>query len=203
VFFFALWKYVNYNFIVTFIVDNFAMSSDESRITINKNILNVWHVRLKHLKKQNVRRLVKMSKKMNLIKLITNKNFCESCIVIKQKIESHNSFVIFDKHFLNLMWSDLVQFFVFNDKIKYFVTFLCDFIKRSIIYVLRVKFDTFNAFKHFQQHNEHEDNRYVVFTSIEKNNISVTNLTIIALNTTLNENQSCQKHRSNMKSSNV
>jgi hypothetical protein len=43
-FFFELWKHVNYNFIVTFIVDIFAMSSDESKITINKNILNVWHV---------------------------------------------------------------------------------------------------------------------------------------------------------------
>ncbi len=159
VFIFELWKHVSYNFIVTFIVNNLAMSSDESRITINKDILNVWHAQLKHLKKQNVRRLVKMSKKMNLIKLIADKNFCESCIVIKQKIESHNNFVIFDKHFLNLMWSDLVQFFVFNDKIKYFVTFLCDFIKRSVIYVLRVKSDTFDAFKHFQQHNEHENNQ--------------------------------------------
>ncbi len=159
VFFFELWKHVNYNFIVISIVDNLAMSSDESRITINKDILNVWHVRLKHLREQNVRRLVKMSKRMNLIKLIADKNFCESCIVIKQKVKSHNNFVVFDKHFLNLMWSDLVQSFVFNDKIKYFVTFLCDFIKRSVIYVLRVKSDTFDAFRHFQQHNEHENNR--------------------------------------------
>jgi hypothetical protein len=159
VFFFKLWKHVSYNFIVTFIVDNLAMSSNESRITINKNILNVWHARLKHLKEQNVRRLVKMSKRMNLIKFITNKNFCESCIVIKQKVESHNNLVIFDKHSLNLMWNDLVQSFVFSDKIKYFVTFLCDFIKRSMIYVLCVKFNTFNAFRHFQQHNEHENNR--------------------------------------------
>jgi hypothetical protein len=67
--------------------------------------------------------------------------------------------VIFDKHFLNLVWSDLVQFFLFNDKVKYFVTFLCDFIKRSIIYIFRVKLNTFDVFKHFQQHNEHEDNR--------------------------------------------
>ncbi len=41
VFFFQLWKHVNYNFIVTFIVDNLAMSSNESKIAINKNILNV------------------------------------------------------------------------------------------------------------------------------------------------------------------
>jgi hypothetical protein len=79
--------------------------------------------------------------------------------VIKQKVESHNNFVIFDKHLLNLMWSDFVQSFVFNDKVKYFVIFLCDFIKRSIVYVLRVKSNTFDAFRHFQQHNEHEDNR--------------------------------------------
>ncbi len=105
-----------------------------------------------------MRRFVKMSKKMNLIIFIVDKNFCESCIIIKQKIESHNNFVIFDKHFLILMWSDLVQFFVFNDKIKYFVIFLCDFIKRLIFYVLRVKSNTFDAFKHFQQHNEHENN---------------------------------------------
>jgi hypothetical protein len=114
---------------------------------------------IKTSERANVRRFVKMSNDMNLIKFVANKISCESCIVIKQKVESHNNFVIFDKHFLNLMWSDLVQFFVFHDKIKYFVTFLCDFIKRSMIYVLRVKLNTFDVFKHFQQHNEHENNR--------------------------------------------
>jgi hypothetical protein len=67
--------------------------------------------------------------------------------------------VIFDKHFLNLIWSDFVESSISNDKIWYFVTFLCDFIKRSVIYVLRVKLNTFEAFKHFQLHNEHENNR--------------------------------------------
>ncbi len=125
---------------------------------MNKTILNIWHIRLKHLKEQNVRRLTKMSKKMNLIKSIVDRNFCESCIIIKQKIESHNNFVIFDKHFLNLMWSDFVEFSISNDKIRYFVTFLCDFIKRLMIYVFRVKLNTFEVFKHFQLHNEHENN---------------------------------------------
>jgi hypothetical protein len=100
-----------------------------------------------------------MSKKMNLIKSIVDKNLCELCIIIKQKIESHNNFVIFDKHFLNLMWNDLVEFSISNNKTRYFVTFLCDFIKRSIIYVLRVKSNTFEAFRHFQLHNKHENNR--------------------------------------------
>jgi hypothetical protein len=65
-----------------------------------------------------VRRFVKMTNEMNLIKLVANKNSCESCIVIKQKVESHNNFVILDKHSLNLMWSDFVQSFVSHDKIK-------------------------------------------------------------------------------------
>jgi hypothetical protein len=171
VFFFELWKHVSYNFVITSIVDNleqifqivnfdfFVFESIDSRFSVNKKILNIWHVRLKHLRKQNVRRLTKMSKRMNLIKLIAHKDFCESCIIIKQKIESHNNLVIFDKHFLNLMWSDLVEFSMSNDKTRYFVTFLCDFIKRSVIYVLRVKSNTFEAFRHFQLHNEHENNR--------------------------------------------
>ncbi len=67
--------------------------------------------------------------------------------------------MIFDKYVLNLMWSDLVEHSILNDKIQYFVTFLCDFIKSSVIYVFRVKSNTFEAFKHFQRHNEHENNR--------------------------------------------
>ncbi len=175
-FFFELWKHVSYSFVITFIVDNLISQNAQlvaqkfaaqfvahelikSEFSINKIILNIWHARLEHLRKQNVRRLTKMSKNMNLIKLVVQRESCESCIATKQKFESHKSFVIFDKHLLNLMWSDLVEFFVSNDKIKYFVTFLCDFIKRSVIYVLRVKSDTFEAFRHFQLHNEHENNR--------------------------------------------
>jgi hypothetical protein len=171
VFFFELWKHVSYNFVITFIVDTFeqifqivnfdfiVFESIDSRFSVNKTILNIWHVRLKHLREQNVRRLTKMSKRMNFIKSIVDKKFCESCIIIKQKIESHNNFVIFDKHFWNLMWSNFVKSSISNNKTRYFVTFLCDFIKRSVIYVLRVKSNTFEAFKHFQLHNEHENNR--------------------------------------------
>jgi hypothetical protein len=166
VFFLKLWKHVNYNLIITFIIDNLEQISQivvfesiNSRLSMNKTILNFWHVRLKHLRKQNMRRLTKMSKKTKFIKSIVDKNFCESCIIIKQKIESHNNFVIFDKHFLNLMWNDFVELLISNDKTRYFVTFLCDVIKRSMIYVLCIKLNSFEAFKHFQLHNEHEDNR--------------------------------------------
>jgi hypothetical protein len=90
VFFFELWKHVSYNFVITFIVDNFeqilqivVLELIDSRFSMNKTILNIWHARLKHLREQNVRRLAKMSKRMNLIKSIVDRNFCESCIIIK------------------------------------------------------------------------------------------------------------------------
>ncbi len=123
VFFFELWKHVNYNFIIIFIVDNFVAtlvesfvesfikllvkSFVESSFAVNKEILSIWHARLKHLKEQNVRRFVKMSNEMNLIKFVANKNSCESCIVIKQKIESHNNFVISRQAFFesDVKWS--------------------------------------------------------------------------------------------------
>jgi hypothetical protein len=57
VFFFELWKHVSYNFVITFIVDTFeqfsqivVLESIDSRFLVNKTILNIWHVRLKHLK---------------------------------------------------------------------------------------------------------------------------------------------------------
>jgi hypothetical protein len=165
VFFFELWKHVSYNFVITFIVNNFVeqvfvvvLNLVDRRSLVNKTTLNIWHARLKHLREQNVRRLIKMSKSMNLFKLVVDKNSCVFCIIIKQKIEFHNNLVILNKHSLNLMWSDFVEFSTQNDKTWYFVTFLCNFIKRSVIYVLRVKSNTFEAFKHFQQHNEHENN---------------------------------------------
>jgi hypothetical protein len=140
---------------------------------------------------------------MNLFQFVVDKNFCLSCIIIKQKIKFHNNFVIFNKHFLNLMWNNFVESSILNDKIYYFVTFLCDFIKRSVIYAFHVKSNTFDVFKHFQQHNEHENNRIRRFRIDWKKNTQTTNLTIIILNTTFNENQSCQKLRNKTKSSNV
>ncbi len=175
VFFFELWEHVSYNSITTPIADNPAAtpaespaesptklpakSPAESSPAVNKETLSIWHARLGHLGEQNVRRLAKMSDGMDLTKPVADKNPCEPCTVAKQKAEPHNSPVVPGKHPLDLVWSDLVQPPVPNDKAKYFVTFLCDFTKRSVVYVLRAKSGTFDAFRHFQQHNEHGDNR--------------------------------------------
>jgi hypothetical protein len=114
-----------------------------------KNMLNIWHVRLKHLKKQNVKRFVNMSIEINLIKFIINKNFCESCVLIKMKTNLYKKLLQSKEYLMKLIWSDLMISLIFNDDKKYFVTFLDDFIKRSKIYVLRIKTNTFKSFKNF------------------------------------------------------
>jgi hypothetical protein len=100
-----------------------------------------------------------MFENMNLFKFVVNKNFCVLCIINQWKIEFYNNFVILDKYFRNLMWNDFVELLISNEKIWYFETFLCNIIKRSMIYVLRIKSNTFEAFRHFQQYNEHENNQ--------------------------------------------
>ncbi len=198
-FFFELWKYVNYNFIITFIVDNFVESFAESFVeslikssfVINKEILSIWHVWLEHLKEQNVRRLVKMSNEMNLIKFVANRNFCESCIMTKQKIESHNNFVIFDKHSLNLMWSDLVQSSYSTTKLNTLWRFYA-ILSNDQWFTCFVSYSTRLMFLNiFSSITSMKIIECVVFASIERKITSMTNLTIIALNTTLNENQLC------------
>jgi hypothetical protein len=95
VFFLELWKHVNYNFVITFIVNNLVeqvliialeiiiFELVDRQSSVNKTTLNIWHTRLKHLKKQNVRRLTKMFENMNLFKFIVDKDFWVSCIIIK------------------------------------------------------------------------------------------------------------------------
>ncbi len=126
---------------------------------VNKKTLNIWHVRLKHLKKQNVKNLVNMSIEMNLIKVIVNKKICELCVVIKIKTNFHKTLVRTKTYFMKLIWSNLIISSIFNHDKKYFVTFFDDFIKRSKIYVLRIKTNTFEVFKNFEQLNEHENAR--------------------------------------------
>ncbi len=94
---------------------------------------------------------------MNLIKFIVKKNFCESCVVIKIKTNSHKNLVQSRKYFMKSIWSNLMIFTIFNDDKKYFVTFFDNFNKRSKIYVFCIKTNIFEVFKNFKQLNKHEN----------------------------------------------
>ena len=50
---------------------------------INVEILNLWYARINHLSYQNVQRLIKMFKNIDLIKKIVDKNLCALCVIKK------------------------------------------------------------------------------------------------------------------------
>jgi hypothetical protein len=60
-----------------------------------------------------------------------------------------------------------------------------------MIYVLRVKFDTFDVFRYFQQHNKHENNRMRHFRIDWEKKYFNDEFDNHRFKTTLNENQSC------------
>lgn len=136
-------------------------STSISNLTLpsTQDTLDVWHARLGHLGEQNVRKLATMSHGMDLAKPVSDRNPCDPCALTKMRTEPHKDKVEPGRHPMDLIWSDLVGPLAPNNGQKYFVTFLCDYTRRSGLYILRSKDAAFEAFKHFHRHNEHGDNR--------------------------------------------
>jgi hypothetical protein len=199
VFFFELWKHVNYNFIITFIVDDLIetfvktlvemfVESLVNDLSINKEILNIWHARLKHSRKQNVRRFVKMTNEMNLSSSSRTKIRASHASWSNKK--SNRTTISWS--LINILWiwckAILFNFSYFTTKLNtswfFYATLLND--QWFMCFVSNQTHLMFlNIFNNIMNMKTIE---YDVFARLEKKNISVTNLTIIALNTTLNEN---------------
>ena len=62
----------------------FGSNSDASR-KINIDILNLWYARISHLNYQNIQRLIKMFKNIDLFKKIVDKNLCALCVIKKTR----------------------------------------------------------------------------------------------------------------------
>ena len=81
-----------------------------------------------YLKYHNVRKLIKLFKNIDLIKMIINKKFYISYAIKKTQRTSHKSHIRLKKRFLNLIHNDVCDFIIsrnrFND--KYFITFIND-----------------------------------------------------------------------------
>ena len=61
---------------------NFNFNFKTSR-KINIKTFNLWHIRINYLNHQNVQRLIKMFKDIDLIKKIVNKDSCALCVIKK------------------------------------------------------------------------------------------------------------------------
>ena len=63
-------------------VFNFNSNSETSR-KINIEIFNLWYIRMSYLGHQNVQRLAKIFKNIDLIKKIVDKDLCALCVIKK------------------------------------------------------------------------------------------------------------------------
>ena len=80
---------------------------------------------MNHLGHQNVQKLIKMFKNIDLIKKIVDKNFDDLYIIKKTRQTPHKTHIRLKKESLNLIYFNIYNFITFRDHYndKYFVTF--------------------------------------------------------------------------------
>ena len=83
---------------------------------------------MNYLDYQNVQRLIKMFKNIDLIKKIVDKDLYVLCVIKKTRQASHKIHIHFEKEPLNLIYFDICDLITSrnHDDDKYFVIFLDD-----------------------------------------------------------------------------
>lgn len=118
---------------------------------INKNSLHVWHTRLGHLSKQNVKQLVNIANGINLKKAIPHNDTYIACAKQSISSEPHINHIDPGTYPNKLIHSDLVSpLSISTASAKYFVTFLDNKTKGSEVHFLKDKSRAFSAFKNFK-----------------------------------------------------
>lgn len=130
--------------------------SDKAPGKVNEESLNLWHARLGHLGHQNVKKLARLSKGMDLSKAVVNKEPCEPCAVKKSKRASHKAHIRPGKGPLDLIHSDICGPITPRGRHggKFFITFMDDWDKRSEAEIIERKSEAWPAFKRFCARNE-------------------------------------------------
>ena len=128
---------------------------------INDETVNLWHARLGHLGHQNVKKLSKLSKGMDLTKEIVGKEPCAPCAIKKGKNAPHKSQIRPARRECELIHSDICGPITPRGHKggRYFITFLDDWTKRSEVEIIESKSDAFPAFKRYQTRSEHGDTK--------------------------------------------
>ena len=83
---------------------------------------------MNYLDYQNVQKLIKMFKDIDLTKKIVDKDFYDLCVIKKIRQTSHKTHIRFEKKPLNLIHFDIYNLITFRDHYndKYFVIFFND-----------------------------------------------------------------------------
>lgn len=136
-----------------------SSDSDAPPRKINDQAVNLWHARMGHLGHQNIKKLAKLSKGMDLTKQIVNKEPCAPCAIKKACNAPHKSHIRPGRRELDLIHSDICGPITprgYNGG-KYFIAFTDDWDKRSEVEVIESKSEAFPAFKRYQARNQRGD----------------------------------------------
>ena len=118
------------NLIIVFSDFNFDLdiSIDSNTLSrkINNDIVNLQHARLKYLEYQNIKKLTKLFKGIDLIKKIINKKLCALCAIKKSKNTSYKFQIHLDRREYELIYSDICELIISRDynNNKFFIIFL-------------------------------------------------------------------------------
>lgn len=112
---------------------------------------NLWHFRLGHLNVNDMKRLVNQNKLNGVSKINSDLTFCECCVLSKQ---TRTPFPVNKNarstRILELIHSDVCSMpNKSHDGSKYFVTFVDDYSRASMIYCIERKSEVLQKFKEF------------------------------------------------------
>ena len=128
---------------------------------INNEIVNLQHARLGHLGHQNIKKLSKLSKGIDLIKEIISKEPYTPYAIKKGKNTPYKSQIRPARRECELIYSDIYGPITPRGYKggRYFITFLDNQIKRSKVEIIEFKSNTFPAFKRYQTRSEHSNTK--------------------------------------------
>ncbi len=111
--------------------------------------IHIWHVRMRHLRYDN---LIKLQNQIDEMNLIDQKSIeiCESCMIDRQKRNVNKTSRISISKFLEIVHSDLRKSLSrTRSEHVYYIIFRDDWSDVTWIHLLRIKNQAFEAFKNF------------------------------------------------------
>ena len=124
--------------------------------------INFWHAHLCHINSRYVRIMSSLGLIPRLSKDFERCETCSQAKITKKKKKPHKS-VIRNTELLELIHSDLCEFegILTRGGNRYIITFVDDFSKYTIIYLLKNKSDAFEKFQNFLKEIENQFGRKI------------------------------------------
>ncbi len=156
------------------ITNSYRKNSIESELrALTKLIgleIHIWHVRMRHLRYDNLIKLQNQIEEMNLIDQ-KSIEICESCMIDRQKRNVNKTSRISVSKFLEIVHSDLRRSLSrTRSEHAYYMTFRNNWSDVIWVHLLRNKNQAFEAFKAFQSNTERSSDSKII--TLRGNNTS-------------------------------